>query len=69
MTRPGRGIGGVGNSDRHEDRSEVLVPMLVGGLSGFTAGFFLQGEFAVAAGIFAATIVAGCIGWWARGAT
>lgn len=43
--------------------------MLVGGLSGFTAGFFLQGEFAVAAGIFAATIVAGCIGWWARGAT
>jgi hypothetical protein len=64
---PGRRIGGVGNSHRHEDRPEVIVSMLVGALSGFTVGFLLRGEFLGAAGIFAAAFVAGCIGWWARG--
>ncbi len=52
---------------RHHGRSEIVISISAGGVSGAICGFFLAGELRLAVGVFAAVTLGLLAGWWARG--
>lgn len=52
---------------RHHGRSEVVISISAGGVSGAIIGFFLACELRLAVGVFAALTLGLLAGWWARG--
>lgn len=54
--------------ERDEDRAFALVALAMSAVSGFVMGLLVQGGLAQSLFTAAMIALAGCVGWWLRGA-